>query len=44
MGNERVGTSSWGQRVGRRYGMGNSQRVDQKRGRVWSVKKKDEIN
>jgi hypothetical protein len=30
--------------VGRRYGMGNSQRVDQEVNKIWSVKKKIKNN
>jgi hypothetical protein len=33
-----VGTSSWRQGAGRRYGMGNSQKVDQEEDKIWSVK------
>lgn len=35
-----VGTSLWRQEVGRRYGMENSQRVNQEGYKIWSVKKK----
>jgi hypothetical protein len=39
-----MGTSSWRQGwgwkgVGRRYGMWNSQRVDQEGDKIWSIKK-----
>jgi hypothetical protein len=40
VGGGEVGTSSW--RQGRRYGMWNSQRIDQEGDKTWSVKK-DEI-
>ena len=35
-----VGTYLWRQGAGRRYGMWNSQRVDQEINKIWSVKQK----
>jgi hypothetical protein len=35
-----VQASSWSQGVGRRNGMGNSQRVDQEEDKIWNVKEK----
>jgi hypothetical protein len=34
-----VGTSSWRQGLGRKYGMWNSQRMDRERNKIWSLKK-----
>jgi hypothetical protein len=39
-----VGTSSWRQQAGRRFGMRNSQRVDQEENKIWSVNKKKKLN
>jgi hypothetical protein len=39
-----VGTSSWGQRAGRKYGMWNNLREDQEGNKIWSVKKKNNNN
>jgi hypothetical protein len=33
-----VGSSSWRQGAGRKYGMWNCQRVDQERNKIWSFK------
>jgi hypothetical protein len=36
---ERVGTSSWRQGAGRRYGMWNRWRVKREGNKIWSLKK-----
>jgi hypothetical protein len=40
-----VGTSTWRQGLGKRYGMWNSQREDVKgENKIWTVKKKERKN